>query len=82
MAKRAARKTASELLRELRAGHPPDLGCAYGAHDWKFNGGLMTCESCGGVYTIPHRWDGFSWHCLKCGEVHGDPCTCPCHDLT
>lgn len=30
----------------------------------------------------PHYWDGTVWVCLRCGELHGDPCQCPCHSPT
>lgn len=31
----------------------------------------------------PHRWDDATstWTCLRCGEQHSDPCTCPCHQI-
>jgi hypothetical protein len=34
-------------------------------------------QALGGL--TPHLWRGDQWECMRCGEVHTDPCQCPCH---
>jgi rubrerythrin len=49
------------------------------ARSWEDARDLLAAERWRRIYgVLPHKWDGGNWTCLQCGQVHGDPCSCPC----